>query len=91
MNEHQNILYLNCRKTSIVYTIFFKFKSTSTEVNLLPCLIRLSDKIAYSSLDWSDYMSIKLFAKGHLPPSSMIKPYVPATSNIRAFAIYVNL
>ncbi len=44
------------------YTQFLKF----TEVNLLSCLICLSGKMANQRYDWSDRLSIKLFANGQL-------------------------
>ncbi len=45
-----------------VNTQFFKFNST--DVNLLSCLVCLSDKIL--RYDWSDHLSIKLPVKGEL-------------------------
>ncbi len=45
-------------------TPFFKFDSTY--INLLSCLICLSDKMANQRYDWSDRPSIKLSAKGQL-------------------------
>ncbi len=60
MNEH-NVFDFKPWKGH-QYTEFFTFEST--EINILSCLICLLGKMTDSHYDWSDCLSIKLFANG---------------------------